>query len=440
MGRKRNRHKNKGANDPAFDPANPNKTSNWGGLGTAAPTPLVACQPSADGVGGALVAIAYGSSFSVHDASADDALVPLTHAKDNIAEGAEATGPCADGRWHAETIRVLRFDPTGRFLVTGGDDKILRLWRVVEKKRELSNDDNGVGASVTTSSTVTMECYKKTKKQPKKLCGGDFTNDGEYVTFANKYGDVHIWPTAETMCDRDLAAPRLNEKGDPEYDKHAPAFLLGHCCSIITDVCLPLGSRYICTADRDHRIRVSYLPRTVSLMGGSHEIQSFCFGHTAFVACVAAVGGDMIVSGGGDGTARLWRLDDGELLRRVHIYTGSHTTASARWTPILKDFSRRSSLSAQPSLSIPTHLDAFQRQLTPFNSTPTFARMERPSARSSSPSRTTTTTRRSWRRCCRRRSGPGSGSWRRVARFSRGVPKGVPKASRRSRETTRGST
>eukprot|EP00982_Pelagococcus_subviridis_P013350 31243-Pelagococcus_subviridis.AAC.4 len=66
--------------------------------------------------------------------------------------------------------------------------------------------------------------------------------------------------------------------------------------------------------------------------------------------------------------------------------------------------------------------------------------MERPSARSSSPSRTTTTTRRSWRRCCRRRSGPGSGSWRRVARFSRGVPKGVPKASRRSRETTRGST
>ena len=339
MGRKRNRHKNKGANDPAFDPANPNKTSNWGGLGTAAPTPLVACQPSADGVGGALVAIAYGSSFSVHDASADDALVPLTHAKDNIAEGAEATGPCADGRWHAETIRVLRFDPTGRFLVTGGDDKILRLWRVVEKKRELSNDDNGGDASVTTSSTVTMECYKKTKKQPKKLCGGDFTNDGEYVTFANKYGDVHIWPTAETMCDRDLAAPRLNEKGDPEYDKHAPAFLLGHCCSIITDVCLPLGSRYICTADRDHRIRVSYLPRTVSLMGGSHEIQSFCFGHTAFVACVAAVGGDMIVSGGGDGTARLWRLDDGELLRRVHIYTGSHTTASARWTPILKDVS-----------------------------------------------------------------------------------------------------
>ena len=36
-----------------------------------------------------------------------------------------------------------------------------------------------------------------------------------------------------------------------------------------------------------------------------------------------------------------------------------------------------SSLHAQPSLSIPA-LDAFQLQLTPFNSTPTFACMERP--------------------------------------------------------------
>ena len=51
---------------------------------------------------------------------------------------------------------------------------------------------------------------------------------------------------------------------------------------------------------------------------------------------------------------------------------------SARWTPILKDF-RPAHLSAHPSLSIPV-LDAFQLQLTPFNSTPTFACIERPSA------------------------------------------------------------
>ena len=45
---------------------------------------------------------------------------------------------------------------------------------------------------------------------------------------------------------------------------------------------------------------------------------------------------------------------------------------------VLEDFlSRRNHLSAQgPSLvSIPTRLDAFQTHLTPFNSTPTFARV-----------------------------------------------------------------
>ena len=60
--------------------------------------------------------------------------------------------------------------------------------------------------------------------------------------------------------------------------------------------------------------------------------------------------------------------------------TGPHTTAFARCTPFLKEFSsRRVFLSAQPSLSIPTHRDTFQ--LTPFDSAPTnFARMERASS------------------------------------------------------------
>ncbi|EEH53060.1 uncharacterized protein MICPUCDRAFT_52835 [Micromonas pusilla CCMP1545] len=53
-----------------------------------------------------------------------------------------------------------------------------------------------------------------------------------------------------------------------------------------------------------------------------------------------------------------------EWLRRNQArspHTGSRTTASAWCTPILKEFvSRRLFLSAHPSLTIPTHLDAFQ--------------------------------------------------------------------------------
>ena len=50
-------------------------------------------------------------------------------------------------------------------------------------------------------------------------------------------------------------------------------------------------------------------------------------------------------------------------IRRV-LYTGPHTTALARWTPILKDFCRRVS-PPTPRVQSPSSV--------PFNSTPTFA-------------------------------------------------------------------
>ena len=43
------------------------------------------------------------------------------------------------------------------------------------------------------------------------------------------------------------------------------------------------------TADRDHKLRASNLPRTVPLIEGSWDIQSFLFGHLAFVSCATAV-------------------------------------------------------------------------------------------------------------------------------------------------------
>jgi WD40 repeat protein len=32
------------------------------------------------------------------------------------------------GDWHAEAIRAIAFDPSGRFLATAGDDKAVRLF------------------------------------------------------------------------------------------------------------------------------------------------------------------------------------------------------------------------------------------------------------------------------------------------------------------------
>ena len=222
------------------------------------------------------------------------------------------------GAWHADAIRGVAFDPTGRFFATAGDDKALRLWKIPE----------GDAASV-----AAYECVKCAKAN-KRLCALSFTDDGKHVMFADKYGDVLVLPTAAAaaaaVAEAGAGAGAAGDKGkdadgDAVTGADTPAFLLGHCCSIITDMTVPRGSNLVCTSDRDHKVRVSNLPTTVSLMEGANEIQSFCHGHTAFVACVASVpakeGEDKekqrIVTGGGDGTVRMWRVSDGELLSTV---------------------------------------------------------------------------------------------------------------------------
>jgi hypothetical protein len=73
---------------------------------------------------------------------------------------------------------------------------------------------------------------------------------------------------------------------------------------------------------------------------------------------------------------------------RCVLYTGPHTTAFARWTPILKDFARRISPPTPRFQSPPS--TPFNSQLTPFNSTPTFARIERPSPQAAAAAETKT--------------------------------------------------
>ena len=85
-----------------------------------------------------------------------------------------------------------------------------------------------------------------------------------------------------------------------------------------------------------------------------------------------------------------------------------------------------SSLSAHTSVSIPTHLDAFQLHLTPLNSTPIFARMERPRERG--PGRPRRPSTRAGRHRPRRR---GRGR-RRARQLRRGVDR-RPRARRPAR-------
>lgn len=82
------------------------------------------------------------------------------------------------------------------------------------------------------------------------------------------------------------------------------SLLMGHL-SIILDLKISPCGKFIITCDRDEKIRVSHYPN-------AYNIERFLLGHTEFVSTIELVG-DVIVSGSGDSTIRLWSLENGLL-------------------------------------------------------------------------------------------------------------------------------
>jgi tRNA (guanine-N(7)-)-methyltransferase subunit TRM82 len=100
--------------------------------------------------------------------------------------------------------------------------------------------------------------------------------------------------------------------------------LLGHTASMLTGVAfcpdctdneLP---RYILTADRDEKIRVTHFPSTF-------DIHGFLFGHTAFVSCLAVLDKNLCLSCGGDSSLRVWNIETCKLLGTLHLQIGDGT-------------------------------------------------------------------------------------------------------------------
>ncbi|XP_073890059.1 tRNA (guanine-N(7)-)-methyltransferase non-catalytic subunit WDR4 isoform X6 [Macaca fascicularis] len=72
--------------------------------------------------------------------------------------------------------------------------------------------------------------------------------------------------------------------------------------------------RFILTADRDEKIRVSWA-------AAPHSIESFCLGHTEFVSRISVVPTQpgLLLSSSGDGTLRLWEYRSGRQLHCCHL-------------------------------------------------------------------------------------------------------------------------
>ncbi|KAJ1644349.1 hypothetical protein J3B02_001382 [Coemansia erecta] len=137
------------------------------------------------------------------------------------------------------------------------------------------------------------------EKRTNALC---FDPESKYLITGDKFGDCHR-----------ISVDNSNDN-DNGNDNDKPEILLGHV-SILCSVGFSYGSKpYILTCDRDEKLRVSKYPN-------AYNIQAFGLGHREFVTSVATApfASEIAVTGAGDGTVRLWRLETGELLQTVEL-------------------------------------------------------------------------------------------------------------------------
>uniref|UniRef100_A0A1J3FI06 tRNA (guanine-N(7)-)-methyltransferase non-catalytic subunit n=1 Tax=Noccaea caerulescens TaxID=107243 RepID=A0A1J3FI06_NOCCA len=193
----------------------------------------------------------------------------------------------SDGPSHKDSIRAIRHGASGKLFVSAGDDKLVKIWSA-ESWRCLN--------------TVCSE---------KRVTAVAISSDDSYVCYADKFGVV--WVVELDGINEGKVLPA--KKG---------ASLLSHYCSIITRLDFSPDGRYIVSADRDFKIRVTVFPKKP--LEGAHEIQSFCLGHTEFLTCIAFVWNPelaqgYLMSGSGDSTVRLWDITFGSLLDTCDVST-----------------------------------------------------------------------------------------------------------------------
>ncbi|KFV92934.1 tRNA (guanine-N(7)-)-methyltransferase non-catalytic subunit WDR4, partial [Fulmarus glacialis] len=130
------------------------------------------------------------------------------------------------------------------------------------------------------------------------------------ILVADKSGDVYSFSITEPQADGKLE--------------------LGHL-SLLLDVAVSPDDRYILTADRDEKIRVS-------LAKAPHNIVSYCLGHKEFVSKILVIPNypDLLLSASGDSTLRLWEYKSGEEVYCCHLsgICGPETTKTDQKYPV----------------------------------------------------------------------------------------------------------
>ncbi|KAJ1976857.1 hypothetical protein H4R35_002524 [Dimargaris xerosporica] len=196
------------------------------------------------------------------------------------ASAATVETPAQPGPQATETlIRDVAFTPDGKYLAVCRDDKALYLWD---------------------TATWTLALAFSTLRRANRIL---FTHDGQTLLVADKFGDVYRYHLDDYLARTQAAGtPVLNALGDDDD------LVLGHV-SMLLDLALSPDDKFILTADRDEKIRVSHYPN-------GYNIQAFGLAHTAFVSSLALPSTNakdrVLISGGGDGLLAVWDYYQGQ--------------------------------------------------------------------------------------------------------------------------------
>ncbi|NXX49471.1 WDR4 methyltransferase, partial [Tricholaema leucomelas] len=187
----------------------------------------------------------------------------------------------------SDDILAFAFSPSGNYFALTDDSKRLILFRTKPSWERVS------------VRSVSRRCTSLV-----------ITAAEDKILVADKSGDVYSYSITEPQGDGKLE--------------------LGHL-SLLLDVALSPDDRYILTADRDEKIRVS-------LTKAPYSIVSFCLGHKEFVSKILVIPNypDLMLSASGDSTLRLWEYKSGEEVYCCHLSSicGPETTKPDQKYPV----------------------------------------------------------------------------------------------------------
>ena len=247
---------------------------------------------------------------------------------------------------HSAPVRTLAFDASSSRVLSGGDDKAVK---VFEKSSE--SERGGAAAAAAAAVWRPVARWAAAKKVSAACFAGRASP--HLAIAADKFGDVVCGPaTAEEACEAARRPARPLWRGAPEIfvakklapdrargrttgngrggeggagagggggrgegettaaadaareEQEEPAAppplpLFGHFCTVVTALSLSADSTALASCDRDGKVRVTRLPHGgagggsggggggLTARGGAPETLAFCLGHTAFCTGVA---------------------------------------------------------------------------------------------------------------------------------------------------------